>query len=56
MTAKEIWKRDEFKDSLARKHGYIVIPLWESDVIGKTETELQALVKQEIDNVRSSND
>ena len=56
MTAESIWKRDEYKDTLARKHGYTVIPLWESDIVSLSEIELQTLVKQEIDNVRSSND
>ena len=53
-TAHEIWKKDEYKKELANKHGFFVIPLWESDINLKNEKELIYFIKQEIENVQST--
>ena len=54
QTAKDIWDRDEYKRTLAIKHGFTVIPLWESDINSKSEENLINFVKEEIENVCST--
>lgn len=46
--AKEIWKRDKKKENEARRYGYIVIYLWESDFLSCNDEELSKFIERKI--------
>lgn len=46
ITAKEIWKRDDFRRSVFEKQGYIVIEVWADDYKENKEKILNEIVRQ----------
>ncbi len=44
MTAEEIWKFDEYKINLAKKHGYDVLIVWEHDWMKKPNEVLETCI------------
>lgn len=46
ITAKEIWKRDDFRRTVFEKQGYIVIEVWADDYKENKEKILNEIVRQ----------
>lgn len=45
ILASDLWEKDEKKKKKAEDNGYTVIPIWECDIKGKSDTELLEMVK-----------
>ena len=55
ISAKELWEKDENKNKLAKKYGYEVLYLWESDIKVLSDIELLKMILDFIENENNKN-
>ena len=54
--AKDIWLRDDIKNSFAESNGYTIVKIWEQEMKSLNDEDLENLLLERIGNVKHSND